>query len=163
MAPPPPPPPATPEPHLPPSDPSDPSDPTPGHRHRSFGPLPTHTDQCIRDAARFGFCDHTRLVASSVRVRAQQSERRHSARVALLRELLGFLALAMIFGPFFYLANQLSIIEALTTFTALSLGYLLLLLCGLPGSLTVDPREWLPPDARERLENPPDKPKGPPR
>jgi len=148
----------TPEPHLPPPEPGN-------RRHRAFGPASNaHTDACIRDAARYGFCDHTRLGASPARVRVQTRHRERSRRASIIRELLGFVSLAMIFGPFFYLANQLAIIEALLIFTLLTCGYLLLLLCGIPSSLTVDPREWIPDDARERLENPlPKKPKGPPR
>jgi hypothetical protein len=136
----------TPEPHLPPPDPS-PSDPS---RHRSFGPLPQHTNQCILDAARWGFCDHTRLVTAPTVVARRTRYLAHRRRQALIRVILSYAGLTAIVGTTLYLADQLGW-AILWVLPAFSLGWLLVFTCGLPRAFTDTQDDIVPPDRARAL------------
>lgn len=118
-----------------------------------------HTDQCIRDAARYGFCDHTVLTASPLAVRFRNRERAAHSLSSLspdarmhshTRELLGWTGLALITGSTVWLYQYLGV-KALFVTPVVGLGWLLVFTCGLPRGLTADLSRALPPDARERL------------
>jgi hypothetical protein len=110
--------------------------------------VPRHTDSCIKDAARYGFCDHTRLTARPDRVRSHD--------LALLLDyqatnITGWIALALL------TLSQLLMILLAPWWLAFivtplqALGWSGLFTCGLPTPLTSDPARRLPPDVRERL------------
>jgi hypothetical protein len=122
-------------------------------RHRSFGPLPVHTDQCIRDAARWGFCDHTRLVTAP-QIVARKAQILHDARRRRrTRALLSYLGLALAVATTIYLATHLPFPAILWVIPAFSGGWLLVFTCGLPRFITDGPDDILPPDAAARLRN----------
>jgi hypothetical protein len=142
-------------------DPRDPRDP---RRHRSFGPLPQHTNQCIRDAALWGFCDHTRLVTAP-QVVARKTQLLHTARRRhRTRELLAYVGLAAVVLTTVYLTPRLGW-ATLWVIPAFSLGWLLVFTCGLPRAFTDGPDDILPPDAARRLHGeiaPPPRSRRPP-
>jgi hypothetical protein len=122
-----------------------------------------HTDQCIRDAARYGFCDHTRLTARSIQIRIRERDRANARLSSLApnarmhsttRELLGWLGLLTITGSTVWLYQYLGA-KALLVAPTIGLGWLLVFTCGLPKGLTADLTRALPPDAKDRLNTPP--------
>jgi hypothetical protein len=126
----------------------DPRDP----RHRAFGPLPQHTNQCIRDAARYGFCDHTRLVTAPHLVARRTQILRDTRRRRTIRTALSYLGLALIALTTIYLSDHLGL-ATLWLIPLFSLGWLLVFTCGLPRFLTDGPDDILPPEASRALRD----------
>jgi hypothetical protein len=127
-------------------------EPLPDPRHRSFGPLPTHTNQCIRDAAQWGFCDHTRLVTAPQVVARRAAQEARTRRFQRTRALLSYVGLLLVVLTTIYLSDQLgwAIFWVLPAF---SLGWLLVFTCGLPRFLTDTADDIVPPDAARRLHD----------
>lgn len=115
-------------------------------------PIARHTDQCLRDYRRHGFCDHTvlRPVPSSTRARR--------ARIRRIRAVLSWVACALVLACTYFIASRLGLLGVAAT-AGLGIGYILLLFCGVPAGLLSDLSRTLPPDARSRLAAP-DKAKG---
>jgi len=107
-----------------------------------------HTDQCIRDAARYGFCDHTRLGrrAPSTNPRARLSP--------AVRDVYAWIGLASLFLTVYWLATHVSLLATLGLTALSSLGWLLVFTCGLPRGFDADLSRVLPPDAARRLRTP---------
>jgi hypothetical protein len=124
---------------------------------------PRHTDQCIRDAAVHGFCEHT-LLPSGLRSPSRAHPTTLSALPRALRALLPWLAFALLLTLFVALFAEVGwwalLFEAGTGF-----AWLTIFVLGLPPSLTADLTQVLPADTRERLEapRPPKTTKGPSR
>jgi hypothetical protein len=117
----------------------------------SHNPQPQfHTDACIADAIRYGFCDHTLLRApGSARARRGAAEQRARKR-ARLRDRLAWVSTVILFGTFITLFTQIGW-WAFLAFSLGGLGWLGIFLFGLPYALTADIRDTLPPDTRDRL------------
>jgi hypothetical protein len=113
---------------------------------------PRHTDQCIRDAAVHGFCEHT-LLPSGLRSPARAHPTPLSALPRVLRALLPWLAFLLLVGLFVALFQQIGW-WALLYQAGFGLSWLVIFILGLPPSLTADLTRVLPADARERLEAP---------
>jgi hypothetical protein len=111
---------------------------------------PRHTDQCIRDAAVHGFCEHT-ILPSGLRSPARAHPT--SALPGWVRTLLPWLAFALLLTLFVALFAEVGwwalLFEAGTGF-----AWLTIFVLGLPPSLTADLTQVLPADTRERLEAP---------
>lgn len=98
----------------------------------------------MRDAARYGFCEHTMLGRSRPRPQGSQGSQgphgsvqsfRHQHPVT--RELVGSLALGLLGYCFYLLWTQFGWLSLLV-FNGICLGWLLLMVTGLPRWLTVD-------------------------
>jgi hypothetical protein len=122
-------------------------------RHRSFGPLPQHTNACIADAARWGFCDHTRLVTAPQLVARKARYLANRRRQRLVRATLSYLGLTLVVLTTIYLAQHLPFPAILWVIPAFSLGWLLVFTCGLPRFLTDGPDDIVPPDRARALRN----------
>jgi hypothetical protein len=121
---------------------------------------PTHTDQCIRDAAQFGFCAHTRLYAAPTRTRPIRPLPSYLlppsrlTRAGWRRETTAWVGVLLVFGPALWLLLTHGWLPFLAVY-ATGLGWILLFTCGLPQGLTADLSKVLPRDAAHRLRNPP--------
>jgi hypothetical protein len=119
--------------------------------HRS----PRHTDQCIRDAAAYGFCAHTVL---PIKPPPPPSRLQRAIRSSL--RWLAFALLVVLFVALFLAVGWWALLFEAGT----GLAWLLIFTLGLPPSLTADLSTVLPPDTRERLAAapaPPDTTEGP--
>lgn len=100
-----------------------------------------HTDQCIRDAARYGFCDHTRIGAPAshpVNARARDPRSVHTPQLSpRAREVYAWIGLVSLAAPSYYLITQLGF-PALPAIALINLGWLLVFTCGLPRGLAAD-------------------------
>lgn len=117
-------------------------------RHRSFRTTPastppstelTHSDACLDNVRRFGFCDHTQL------------PRPRRARHPVRREILASLGLGILVLCDVVLGKRLGWL-GIGLGCGVGLGWLMLFLFGLPKWFTADISKTLPPDARERLD-----------
>jgi hypothetical protein len=99
-----------------------------------------HTDQCIADAARYGFCDHTRIGAPAshpVNTRSARA-RAHTPQLSpRAREVYAWIGLVSLLAPSYYLVTRLGF-PALPALTLINLGWLLVFTCGLPRGLAAD-------------------------
>jgi hypothetical protein len=111
---------------------------------------PFHTDQCIRDAAVYGFCEHT-VLPSGLRSPARPAPTLSLPRA--VRALLPWLAFLLLVGLFVALFQQVGW-WALLYQAGFSLSWLVIFILGLPPSLTADLTRVLPDNTRERLEIP---------
>jgi hypothetical protein len=118
-------------------------------RHRDFPtdpppptPEPLHTDRCLRDYARYHFCEHTRLNPEVTR-----EARRRRART---RDLLAWASITLLVVTFVLLFNKIGWWAFLAELL-LGTAWLGVFLFGLPSALTADIRTTLPPDTKERL------------
>jgi hypothetical protein len=119
--------------------------------HRS----PRHTDQCIRDAATYGFCAHTVLP-----LRPPPPPTRTTRVVRTLLRWLAFGLLLTLFVALFLSVGWWALLFEAGT----GLAWLMIFIIGLPPSLTADLSTILPSDTRERLAAappPPDTTEGP--
>lgn len=118
------------------------------HSHRKFRVVPPadtelkHTDQCIENARKYGFCEHTELPLLSTR------HRRGRSRKSQCR----FLA---VFGLAIVVLCTLALVQrvgwvALPYVTGLGIGWLAIFLLGLPAWFTFDLSKILPHDTRTR-------------
>src|SRR4051812_45262627 len=110
-------------------------------------PPPHHTDACIQDAARYGFCDHTRLTASPHLV-YRHDIHLYVARQA--REYAAWVSLTLLILGEILLFTSTSTPRALLITPALALAWSGLFASGLPAPFVADPARTLPPDVQER-------------
>ena len=107
-----------------------------------------HTDQCIRDAVQYGFCDHTRLTTHP------RTVREHDITVFTLhraRDITGWLALALITASQALLFLTAPLWLALVTTPLQALGWSGLFAAGLPSPLSADHSRSLPLDVQARF------------
>lgn len=114
------------------------------------------TDQCVRDAARYGFCEHTILQASlgpNHYAAAPLWPPRWRQRHPHLHELRATAAFAGLLALGVYLIRLQGLL-GIALFAGIGLGWLLLYAWGLPKWFTHDPRQLIPVDARDRIYTP---------
>lgn len=129
---------------------------SPTRRHRSFpasarNPADAvHTDQCIKDAARYGFCSHTMLRAAP---RLRPWWMRHPRLFTLLPG---------VFFAIFCVCSYLIIADmswlGVAACSGIGIAWLGIFMFGLPRFITADISKAIPPDAKERLGWDKDKP-----
>jgi hypothetical protein len=116
---------------------------------------PHHTDACIRDAARFGFCEHTTLPRTPRPAQPAAPTPAPALRrwTGLRQQLAAWVAFLALLGTFVWLLPRVGWAALVVEFV-LGLGWLGLFVLGLPTALTADLSKVLPPDTRARLDAP---------
>lgn len=110
--------------------------------------MPTHTDECIANAARYGFCDHTTLYADPRRVREHDIALYTLHRGRNIAAWVSFLLLAASTTALFVFAPLWTVL----TIPLQAVGWSGLFAAGLPAPLSSNShRHALPLDVTQRF------------
>lgn len=131
----------------------------PSRRHKSFGhakPPPDstvlrHTDECLENVRRYGFCEHTRLPVRQPKkswIRGRKNQSQLSAKCEFVATV-GFAILILCYVALFQQIGWVALPYAF----GIGIGWLAVFMLGLPRWLTFDITKTLPADARHRLDH----------